>query len=202
VEPARATTVPASTTDKRPPAAAPLAAWLALLLGTGALAGCGPLSGRFSRTVPDGSPLERSGREDPALSGNGRILASVVEQGGRSTLMLQDQSSGRRLRLRHLRRHQPHSSPSLSWTGRYVAALVQQGSRRVAVIEDRLSGRLHRLPLPGDREPERLSLSPDARRVALEVVQAGRRRVQVFDLGGLLEPDLRGGTAAVGADGP
>jgi Tol biopolymer transport system component len=146
--------------------------------------------------------LERSGREDPALSGNGRILASVVERGGRSTLMLQEQPSGRLLRLRHLRRHQPHASPSLSWTGRYVAALVQRGSRREAVIEDRLNGRLHRLPLPGDREPERLSLSPDARRIALEVVQGGRRRVQVFDLGALLEPDLAGGTAAVGVDRP
>jgi Tol biopolymer transport system component len=152
--------------------------------------------------MPDGSPLERSGREDPALSGDGRILASVVERGGRSTLLLQEQASGRLLRLRHLRRHQPHTSPSLSWTGRYVAALVQRGSRRVAVIEDRLSGRLHRLPLPGDREPERLSLSPDARRLALEVVQGGRHRVQVVELGGLLEPDLPRGTAAVGADRP
>jgi hypothetical protein len=116
--------------------------------------------------------------------------------------MLQEQASGRLLRLRHLHRHQPHSSPSLSWNGRYLAALVQQGSRRVAIIEDRLSGRLHRLPLPGDREPERLSLSPDARRLALEVVQGGRRRIQVIDLGALLEPDLPGGTAVAGSGGP
>jgi len=176
-------------------------AGLLLLIGVVPLAGCAALSGRFSRTVP-GTPLERSGREDPALSGNGRILASVVERGGRPTVMLQEQASGRLLRLRHLQRHQPHSSPSLSWNGRYLAALVQQGSRRVAIIEDRLSGRLHRLPLPGDREPERLSLSPDARRLALEVVQGGRRRIQVIDLGALLEPDLPGGTAAVGSGGP
>ena len=138
-------------------------------------------------------------RQDPALSGDGRVLASLVEKGGRPTVLLQEQPSGRLLPLRHLQRGQPHSSPSLSWNGRYLAVLTRQGERRLALIEDRASGRLHRLPLPAELEPQRLSLAPDGRRLALEVVQGGRSRLQVFDLAGLLEPDLPGGLPVRGA---
>jgi hypothetical protein len=127
------------------------------------------------------------------------VLASLVEKGGRPTVLLQEQPSGRLLPLRHLQRGQPHSSPSLSWNGRYLAVLTRQGERRLALIEDRASGRLHRLPLPAELEPQRLSLAPDGRRLALEVVQGGRSRLQVFDLAGLLEPDLPGGLPVRGA---
>ena len=132
-------------------------------------------------------------RREPALSGDGRLLASIVELNGRSTVMLQELPGGRRLTLRHLRGHQPHRSPSLSWNGRYLALLMQQGSQTVAVIEDRLSGRLVRLPAPAGSSLERLSLAPDARSLALQLVQAGQQRVQVFDLSSLLEPDRPGG---------
>jgi hypothetical protein len=168
------------------------------------LAGCGSWSWGRRPASPTGIGAED--RQDPALSGNGALLASVVERGGRPTVVLQEQPSGRIVPLRHLRDHQPHSSPSLSWNGRYVAVLVQQGSRRLAVIEDRATGRLHRLPLPGDQEPQRLSLAPDGRRLALAVLRNGRSGVQMFDLSGLLEPDLPAGLPtsqrAGGAAGP
>jgi len=125
-----------------------------------------------------------------------------VNRGGRATLLLQEQPSGRVVPLRHLQRHQPHRSPSLSWNGRYVAVLVQEGPRRLAVIEDRATGRLHRLPLPGDQQPERLSLSPDARRLALELLRGGLPRVQVFELANLLEPDMPGGLSVQGGGQP
>ncbi|MEX0587722.1 MAG: hypothetical protein WD136_00535 [Cyanobium sp.] len=122
----------------------------------------------------------------------------MVERAGRATLLLQEQPSGTVIRLRHFQNHQPHSSPSLSWNGRYVAALVQQGNQRVPLIEDRATGALHRLPLPADRTAVRLSLAPEARRLAVQVAQGGQWRVQVFDLSGLLEPDLPGGVAIQG----
>lgn len=106
-------------------------------------------------------------RQDPALSGDGRLLASLVERHGRSSVLLQERRSGRMLPLRHLNGRQPHASPSLSWNGRYLALIVQQGSRRLAVIEDRATGRVHPLPLPAGGEPQRLTLAPDARRLAL-----------------------------------
>lgn len=147
--------------------------------------------------------MARGDRQDPALSGDGRVLASLIERDGRPTVLLQAQPSGRLLPLRHLQRGQPHASPSLSWNGRYLAVLTRQGERRLALIEDRASGRVHRLPLPAALEPQRLNLAPDGRRLALEVVQGGRSRVQVFDLTGLLEADLPAGlpvrgTAPVG----
>ena len=149
--------------------------------------GDGPWGVRRRAAAPLGLGLE--GREDPALSGDGRYLASVVERGGRRTVLLQERLSGRVVPLR-LRGQQPHSSPSLSWNGRYLAVLVQQGAKRLAVVEDRATGNRLPLMLPGDLEPERLSLSPDGRRIALQLLDQGRMRVEVFDLGGLLEPDL------------
>lgn len=108
-------------------------------------------------------------------------------------MLLQDRRSGQVLPLPHLRDHQPHSSPSLSWTGRYLALLVQRGPHRQAVLQDRASGRLLPLMLPAGREPQRLSLAADGRRIAIEVLDNGQRRVELFDLGGLLEPDLAPG---------
>jgi hypothetical protein len=165
---------------------------LALLLG--ACSGLG-LGGR--RAAPPAG-LAASNRQEPALSGDGRLLASLIEQDGRLRMMLQEQHSGRLLPLRHWRGHTPHGSPALSWNGRYLAGLVQQGSQRQVVVDDRLSGRLWRLPLAGGGDPQRLSLAPDGQRLAVEVLRNGKRQVQVFALDGLLEPDLPGGSSLLG----
>ena len=136
-------------------------------------------------------------RLDPALSGDGRLLASVLERDGQGRVILQQQPGGG-LRPLRLRRRQPHSSPSLSWNGRYLAVLVQEGPQRRAVIEDRLRGRLLRLPLQPGSQPERLSLASDGSRLAVQLLRNGRRRVEVFDLRGLLEQDLPPAQAVLG----
>ncbi len=137
-------------------------------------------------------------REDPALSGQGRILASVMPRGGRPTVVLQEQPSGRLLPMGPLNRWTPHRSPSLSRNGRYLALLVQQGQRSLPVVWDRASGQLHRLPLPPGQEAERLSLSPQGHTLAIEVWRDGRSSLRLFDLSGLLEPDLPGGLRVSG----
>ena len=76
-----------------------------------------------------GGLLQRS-QQDPALSGNGEMLAVIVDQRGRPTVQLRDLRDGKILPLRHFSRHQPHSSPSLSWNGRYLAVITQKGNRR------------------------------------------------------------------------
>jgi hypothetical protein len=151
---------------------------------------------------PTGVMGQQSDRQDPALSGNGQWLASLVLRDGTPTLLLQEQPSGRRVPLPELRRLTPHRSPSLSWNGRYLALIVQQGPRRVAVVQDRANGRLHRLQLPMGFDPERLSLAPDGRRVAISAVGQGRLQVQLFDLAGLLEPDLPPAQAIRGPASP
>jgi len=137
----------------------------------------------------DGFGLGAQSRQDPALSGDGRLLASLVVRSGRSTVVLQDRRSAQVLPLPQLGGQQPHSSPSLSWNGRYLALLVWRGGRRQVVINDRATNRLLPLPLGGDRDPQRVSLAADARHLAVEVVDGGQSRVEVFDLGEWLEPD-------------
>lgn len=139
---------------------------------------------------PTGALGQQADRQDPATSGSGQWLASLVQQNGTPSLLLQEQPSGRRVPLPGLRGLTPHRSPSLSWNGRYLAMLVQRGPRRLAVVQDRASGRLHRLALPPGLALERLSLAPDGRRLAVGAVDQGRPRVLVFDLSALLEPDL------------
>jgi hypothetical protein len=167
-------------------------ALLTLLLG-----GCAVLEAGRRGAAPLG--LERQNREDPALSGDGRLLASLIERDGQPMVVLQEQASGRVLPLRQLRRDPPHRSPSLSWNGRYLAVIAGDGRRRLVLIEDRATGRLHRLPLPPDLQPERLSLAPDARRLALEASVDGRLRLRVLDLSPLLEPDIPAGLAVRGS---
>ncbi|MFM1901576.1 MAG: hypothetical protein RLZZ216_2152 [Cyanobacteriota bacterium] len=160
---------------------------LAMLMTGPWISACAPMAQRAPGGFADRQQLE------PALSGDGRLLAVIVDQNGRPTVQLRDRRGGGLIPLRHLNRHQPHSSPSLSWNGRYLAVITQRGSRRMALIEDRLTGRAHPIRLPGNRDPVRLSLAPDARRLALQVADQGRWRVELLDLSGTLEPERPGG---------
>ncbi|MFM7315190.1 MAG: Tol biopolymer transporter periplasmic protein [Cyanobium sp.] len=170
---------------------------LILLLGlTLPLTSCGTWPG-LRRSAGTASLGERN-REDPALSSQGRVLASLLPRAGQQTVLLQEQPSGRLLPMGPLNRGTPHRSPSLSRNGRYLAVLLRQGERSLPVIWDRASGQLHRLPLPAGLEAERLSLSPDGRTLAIEVWQEGRSSVRLFALSGLLEPDLPAGLAIEG----
>ena len=169
---------------------------LAVLAINLVLVGCGDLGLHRRRASPAGFALGGQDREQPALSGQGEWLASVVERNGRQTLMMQAQPSGTEVPLQSLRRFQPLDSPSLSWNGRYLALVGQEGSRSRVLILDRASGRLLPLQLPGDLQPEQLSLAPDGRRLALAGISRGRRLVQVFDLANLIEPDLPRGLAS------
>ena len=157
------------------------------------LTGCTPRGKRAPGGLADRQQLE------PALSGNGQLLATVTEQRGRLNVQLRDLRSGATLPLRHLSRHQPHSSPSLSWNGRYLAVISQRGNQRIALIEDRLTGRAHPIRLPGGREPLRLSMSPDARTLALQVAAQGRWQLELVDLSAVLEPDRAAGDRLTGA---
>lgn len=151
------------------------------------LIGCGPQA----RQAPSG--LGDPQQTQPALSGNGQMLAVIEERRGRPTVQLKDLRTGAPVSLRHFNHQQPHSSPSLSWNGRYVAAITQRGNRRMALIEDRLTGRGHPLRSPGGHDPVSLSLAPDGQQLALQVADRGRWRIEVVDLSELLEPDRPGG---------
>ena len=161
----------------------------AVLLALALLQGCDAPIGMRRSSGPSGLAQPPENRRDPALSGDGRLLATVVERQGQGRVLLQEQPSGRTLGLRHLGGQRPHRSPSLSWNGRYLAVIVQQGPLRSVLIEDRLSGRPLQLALPGTSEPEQISLAPDGQRLAVQLRRDGLSRVELFDLSGLLERD-------------
>ena len=129
------------------------------------------ISGCSGRTERSAGSLPNRSQEDPAISGDGRLLAVISERRGRPSVQLRDVRDGRILPLAQLNRHQPHSSPSLSWNGRYLALITQRGQRRLAVVADRLTGRLHR-HYPESRSC-RLGLAPDERQLALQVADQG-----------------------------
>jgi hypothetical protein len=165
------------------------------------LAACAGESGWWGRRQAPAAELGGGGnRQQPALSGNGQLLATIGERQGRPSLLLQRLPDGQLLPLPQLRGHEPHSSPALSWNGRYVAALVQRGDQRLAVIVDRVTGRLHQLPLPGNPVLLHLSLAPNGQRLAIQMLQNGAQRVQLFDLSSLLEADPPAGQPLRGAD--
>jgi hypothetical protein len=174
---------------------------LGLLVGLSLLlASCAGWPGL--RRSAGSASLGEHNREDPSLSARGALLASVLPRGGRPTLVLQEQPSGRLLPVGPLNRMTPHRSPSLSRSGRYLGLLVRQGERSLPLIWDRGSGQLHRLPLPPGQEAERLSLSPDARSLAIEVWRDGRSSLRLFDLSDLLEPDRPAGLPVRGGGPP
>jgi len=157
------------------------------------LSGCGSWSWGWRSAGPVG--WGGADRQDPALSGNGRVLASVVRRDGRDTVLLQEQPSGTVLPLRHFGRLQPHRSPSLSWNGRYLALLVQQGPERrvlasvvrrdggdTVLLQEQPSGTVLPLRHFGRLQPHRSpSLSWNGRYLALLVQQGPERRVLIED---------------------
>ena len=189
LRPPPVTTAPASTIERSASIQRAALALSSLVLL--AIPACGLRGGE--RRAPGTIGLGMGNREDPALSSRARLLASVIASGGRRELLLQEQPSGRRLPVGPLSRWTPHQSPSLSRNGRYLALLVRQGDRSLPVLWDRASGTLHRLPLPMGQEARRIHLSPDARTLAIEVDRDGRDELRLFDLRGMLEPDLPSG---------
>ncbi|MGC6482449.1 MAG: TolB family protein [Synechococcus sp.] len=159
-----------------------------------ALLGCGP----ETRRAP-GAAADRQ-QSEPAISGNGQLLAVIEDRRGRPTVQLRDLRNDQPLPLPRLNGQQPHSSPSLSWNGRYLAVIVQRGNRRIAVITDRLTGKVHPLRPPGNHNPVRIQLAPDGQRLALQLAERGRWRVTVLDLSGMLEPDRPGGLRVTTAE--
>jgi len=128
-------------------------------------------------------------QQDPALSGNGRLLVTVAERSGRRAVRLVERSTGNELPLKGLNWGMPHRSPSLSWNGRYLAFILQRGERSEIVVFDRALARLRPLPFPGERSPQALTISPDGKRLGVQLLHRGQQDVELFNLPSH-EPDL------------
>ncbi len=140
--------------------------------------------------IPNNDFSKSISQQQPALSGDGKILAFIIEHIGKPTVQLRNLRSGQVSFLRHLYRYQPHSSPALSWSGRYLAIIIRQGRQFFILIDDRALGKIHKLNIPVRRLPKVLSLSPAANKLALQFSKRGKNKIEVYDISRIIEPDI------------
>ncbi len=140
-----------------------------------------------NKPIPRTSFLES--QADPALSGDGKKIALIVNRNGKPSVQLKNLKTGKILSLLHLSKYQPHSSPSLSWNGRYLAVIGHMGKRKMVILEDRMKRRMHKLSIPQGLIPIRISLSPHARKLAIQSRYSDEDKLYIYDLSNTLEAD-------------
>jgi Tol biopolymer transport system component len=159
------------------------------------VAGCG--GGTPVATPTLNTPFQE---QQPALSGDGRLLAFSSNRAGSQSLYLYDLEARRGLELPGLnRRGAIAESPSLSYTGRYLVYLSQMGGRPALVLYDRATNRAEFLAqgYPGQiRDP---SISPEGRFVAFQGDRRGQWDIELIDRGAKTELDLAPGSPATSA---
>lgn len=156
------------------------------------LTGCG--GGTPVATPTLNTPYQE---QQPALSGDGRLLAFSSNRAGSQGLYLYDLQARRGIDLPGLnRRGASAESPSLSYTGRYVVFVTQAGGRSALMVYDRATNRSEFLAqgYPGQvRDP---SISPEGRFIAFQGDRQGQWDIELIDRGPKTELDLAPGSPA------
>ena len=155
-----------------------------------ALAGC-----VGDKPAPGPAQLN-SAQEDsqPALSGDGRLLAFVSHRNGTSSLLLYDLERQRFLDLSRLNRADSIAEqPSLSYTGRYLVYLASDLGRPEIQLFDRATGQVQ-IVSQGYRGWVRSPrISPDGRMIVFESSARGQWDLELFDRGPNVALDLPDG---------
>ncbi len=164
--------------------------WLLTLLALG-LSGC---SLGNTPSVPIGLD-SRYNDEQPALSGDGRLMAFVSNRNGKSQILLYDLQQRQFLRLSGLDLGQAIAeSPSLSRTGRYLVYISSIQGRPDIILYDRATGRSELLTQGYRSWIRNPSISPEGRYIAFETSRRGQWDIEVLDRGPLIELDIADGT--------
>ncbi|WP_172892760.1 TolB family protein [Calothrix sp. NIES-3974] len=158
------------------------------------LAGCG------GNSIPIGptSLNSRYTEEQPALSGNGRLLAFVSNRNGTHQLLVYDLETQEFIQLPGLNR--PNTiieSPSLSFNGRYIAYITSDQGRPVVALYDRAIGRSQVVTPTYRGWLRNPHISPDGRYIVFETTIRGQWDIEVLDRGPNIELDIPNG-ATVG----
>lgn len=133
--------------------------------------------------------------EQPALSGNGRLLAFVSNRDGRNQILLYDLQQKRFVDLPGLNKSNAIAqNPSLSQTGRYLVYLSSSQGRPEVELYDRATQRTQILTLGYQGWVRHPSISPDGRYIAFESGNHGQWDVEVLDRGPYIELDISDGS--------
>lgn len=135
--------------------------------------------------------------EQPALSGNGRLLAFVSNRNGKNEILLYDLQQRRFLDLPGLNRASAIAqNPSLSQTGRYIVYMSSDQGRPELALYDRVTQKSQVLSIGYQGWVRHPTISPDGRYIAFESGSRGQWDIEVLDRGPYIELDIADGSPA------
>lgn len=155
------------------------------------------LSGCGESAPPIGSVSlnSRYNDQEPAISGDGRILAFITNRNGVSQIAVYNLRLKRFVELPGLNQsNQIAESPSLSRTGRYLVYLVSDRGRPAIALYDRAISKANILTTSYQNWIRNPKISPDGRYVVFETSRRGQWDIEVLDRGPDIELDVADGT--------
>jgi len=152
----------------------------------GLLVGCSSGNGSNTPEVLN----SRYNDEQPALSGNGRLLAFASNRNGRREILLYDLQRRQFVDLPGLNRGDAIAeNPSLSYTGRYLTYTSSAQGRAEIELYDRITQRSQTLSMGYRGWVRNSAISPDGRYIVFETGNRGQWDVEVLDRGESIELD-------------
>ncbi|MCW6038958.1 biopolymer transporter Tol [Spirulina subsalsa FACHB-351] len=133
--------------------------------------------------------------EQPALSGDGRLLAFITNRNGGTEIAVYNLQTRQFVQLRGL--NQPGAiaqRPSLSRTGRYIVYLVSDRGRPVIALYDQALERSEILNNSYRHWIRNPKISPDGRYIVFETSRRGQWDIEVLDRGPNIELDIEDGS--------
>ncbi|MBP0019439.1 MAG: TolB family protein [Cyanobacteria bacterium SBLK] len=165
--------------------------WAIAFLAIALLSGCG----KSAPPIGSVSLNSRYNDQEPAISGDGRILAFITNRNGISQIAVYNLRLKRFIELPGLNQgNQIAESPSLSRTGRYLVYLVSDRGRPAIALYDRAISKVNILTTSYRNWIRNPKISPDGRYVVFETSRRGQWDIEVLDRGPDIELDVADGT--------